>query len=285
MQPTRKAARLMPSVRLAEGHILMLFRKQKLLAAIKEADSKTLTILLRRHPRLANSVLKLSGVRQRPLHVAAAGGSWDVNSVLASMPGGFQFLATRQDEDLAMCQALIRSGAITYCLDDNGNTPLHYACARGHRVMAEFLLNSGAPINASNPFGAPPLEFALYYGHDEVAAMVVERGAHLNYYEPQSPLLSACQHGCPRALRAMVASEPDTAIDQMGQGDSSGDLPLHWAARTGCREIVEALVGLGADVNAVSGSGDTPSQYAHDAAFPEVVALLQSHGGRLRVNS
>jgi hypothetical protein len=261
----------------------MLLRKKKMLAAIKEGDAKTFGIILARNPRLSKSVLTLSwfGQRGRPLHFVAAGGSWDANSVLASLPSGFQFLSGRDDADLAMCQALVKSGAIVHCIDDNGNTPLHYACGRGHRAMAEVLLENGAHINYSNPMKTPPLEFALHYGHDQVASMLIERGAHLNYYEPITPLLSACQRRCVLAFRAMVASEPDVAINQMDHPDSFGDVPLHWAARTGCREIVQILIDLGANVNARNANGGTPLKSAHYGKFSDVATLLESHGGQL----
>ncbi|MBE3142590.1 MAG: ankyrin repeat domain-containing protein, partial [Planctomycetes bacterium] len=141
--------------------------------------------------------------------------------------------------------------------------------------------DNGAHINYSNPMKAPPLEFALHYGHDEVASMLIERGAHLNYYEPITPLLSACQHRCVLAFRAMVASEPDVAINQMDHPDSFGDVPLHWAARTGCKEIVQTLIDIGANVNARNANGGTPLKSAHYGKFSDVATLLESRGGQL----
>ena len=250
----------------------MLFGKRKIRAAIKARDAARLAILLNRSPRLANvTVSALGGEEQSPLHFAAAGGSWDVESIFASMGGGFSH--EHDDADLAMARLLIEHGAIVNCADEHGQMPLHFACARGRQALVELLLDSGAHIDARNyDYHAPPLEYALHYGQDDVAAVLVRRGAGLTYHagdKPRGPVIAACEAGCLLALRAMVERGAD-----IKEGDSIGDLPLHWAARTGRTEIVRDLIALGANVNAEGGYSLTPLHLAASKGQCEVTELL-----------
>jgi len=58
-----------------------------------------------------------------------------------------------------------------------------------------------------------------------------------------------------------------------------GGTPLHEAAASGHKEIVEVLVTKGADVNANIG-GWTPLHLAVDEGHTETADLLRKHGGK-----
>jgi ankyrin repeat protein len=58
-----------------------------------------------------------------------------------------------------------------------------------------------------------------------------------------------------------------------------GVTPLHFAAASGHKEIVEVLVTKGADVNANIG-GWTPLHLAVDEGHTETADLLRKHGGK-----
>ena len=58
-----------------------------------------------------------------------------------------------------------------------------------------------------------------------------------------------------------------------------GRTPLHNAAASGHKEIVEVLVTKGADVNANIG-GWTPLHLAVDEGHTETADLLRKHGGK-----
>lgn len=77
------------------------------------------------------------------------------------------------DKDILLClckqgsaddktiQRLLKAGADAKAVDEEGNTPLHYAAARGKAEAVKVLCAGGADPNAVNTEGDTPLLFAL----------------------------------------------------------------------------------------------------------------------------
>ena len=64
-----------------------------------------------------------------------------------------------------MVRALISAGANMDVLDATGRTPLHYACARGHRAVVVFLLLNRACTRQTVSEEDTPLHLAAYHNH------------------------------------------------------------------------------------------------------------------------
>jgi ankyrin repeat protein len=64
--------------------------------------------------------------------------------------------------------------------------------------------------------------------------------------------------------------------------DKWGCTALHYAAENGCREIVEALLAAGADVNAANRFAHSPLHNAAREGRAEIVQLLLRHGADTR---
>ena len=67
--------------------------------------------------------------------------------------------------------------------------------------------------------------------------------------------------------------------------DYNGFSPLHNAAARGDRELIEYLVGRGADVTVLTRKGETTADMANGpvqrvTVFPEIVALLERLGSK-----
>jgi hypothetical protein len=90
-----------------------------------------------------------------------------------------------------------------------------------------------------------------------------------------TPLHIAAASGHKEVVQMLLASK--AAVDVKGD---YGSTPLHVAAAKGQREIVEMLLSSGADVNAVDKQGQTPLTWALDENFSEVAAVLRRHGGK-----
>ena len=94
--------------------------------------------------------------------------------------------------------------------------------------------------------------------------------------EPGPSLLSAAISGNLAAAKRALESHP-AAVHQRDQAIDS--TPLHFAAHRGYSEIVEVLLGFGADVGAREGcSGTTPLHWAAEAGHPNVVRQLLDGG-------
>jgi len=88
--------------------------------------------------------------------------------------------------------------------------------------------------------------------------------------EADKALIDAAKNGD----LAGVQAELDKGVDVNAKA-FNGWTPLHHAAQTGYKEIIELLIAKGADVNARDMYGSTP---LHNAVYKEVVELLIAKG-------
>ncbi|MDP6417436.1 MAG: ankyrin repeat domain-containing protein [Gammaproteobacteria bacterium] len=112
--------------------------------------------------------------------------------------------------------------------------------------------------------------------------MVCYRLTHIRLIE----LIETIEKGDIEAVKQHLAAGAD--VNAGGGLDDNGEpllwTPLHLAAMGGHKEIVELLIGAGADVNAkvVSGAaqGKTPLDAANETNNKETADLLRKHGGK-----
>jgi len=97
----------------------------------------------------------------------------------------------------------------------------------------------------------------------------------------QKDIISACFSGDLDTVRRILAEDPSQANSR----DSFlGSTPLIIATHRGYREIAEALIAAGADVNAREQvSNTTALHWAAEAGQPELVRLLLHHGAEMDV--
>jgi cytohesin len=150
--------------------------------------------------------------------------------------------------DIDQVKLLISKGTDVNEKTTTGDTALHYAARHNHNDVAELLIKKGADVNAKNKNGDTPAHIALrehMREHDkpflvmEMLDLLIAKGANLSCIQ-----LSAYQ-GELAKVRSFV--EQGTDVDAR---DSDGATALHYAALRGNQDVVEFLVGRGADVNA-----------------------------------
>lgn len=95
--------------------------------------------------------------------------------------------------------------------------------------------------------------------------------------ESRQTIGQACATGNLARVEALVEADPSLAGRPLRPG---GPSPLHAAAASGQRAIVEFLLGKGADPNATARHTGTPLDLAWEAEEPEIARLIEGRGGR-----
>jgi uncharacterized protein len=199
--------------------------------------------------------------------------------------------------DYAILDALIAKKAKVDVTNEFGSTPLGEAAKLGDARMVKALLSAGARPDLPSQDGETPLMLAIKTGELPVVEMLIDAGANANAREkfhnqtalmwaataPQNAgemvklLLAKGADFKPRALTSdwpsQITSEPRAQYRPVG-----GLTALLYAARDGCYDCVEALLGAGADVNYPTPEGITPLMLALDNDHNEVAKLLLDRG-------
>ena len=121
-------------------------------------------------------------------------------------------------------------------------TPLHHACDKGHRDVAEILIKFGADPNAKDGHGATPVHWAAGSGDGALLNLLL---AHKGYVHEE---------------------------------DANGATPLHWAATKGRTHLVDILLERGAPLEQVDHHFLTPLHRAVLMGHTECVAQLLREG-------
>jgi len=204
--------------------------------------------------------------------------------------------------DYDLLGALLAKKAKVNVTNDFGSTPIAEAAKLGDARMVKMLLDAGAEPEGANADGQTALMLAINTGEVPVVEMLIKAGAHVNRIEEfrnQTPLMWAATaprnagemvklllaKGAdvkPRALYtdwpSQITSEPRAQYRPVG-----GLTALLYAARDGCSDCVEALIGAGADVNVPTPEGVTALMLALDNQHNDVAKLLLDRGANPNV--
>lgn len=214
---------------------------------------------------------------------------------------------------LELIRLLLSKGANPNARDHSGSSPLDDAAWIGSADKSALLLDHGAEINArQTKTGATPLNEAAFKGHLDVLQLLLSRGADLGVkdYAGFSPAENAVREHHPEAACFLLAHDNDPNLPgrlleeavRRGQPDTvamlldagvpinarfaSGSTALYDAALKGENNIVDLLVGRGADVNErETASGTTPLYAAAAFGREQAVAILLLWGANPRIPS
>jgi hypothetical protein len=152
-------------------------------------------------------------------------------------------------------------------------SPLHHAATCGDLETVRVLLDAGADPNDAEDdtrIGVVGWATSIWQvgevPRDVVALLLARGGRHT--------IFSAMAAGDLDALRAFVEQQPES-LDERLPARYNGQTPLHFAITRNRADLLDLLIEMGADVDALDGNGQTALEYA----------LLRNDGsaaGRLR---
>lgn len=158
-------------------------------------------------------------------------------------------------------------------------TSLQAAAFRGQVEVMTTLLDAGADVNASNVghYGTALMAALDHDNDDNLAAvkLLLSRGADPSLRaktDIQFPLHAACWHGSDDVVNALVGAGAD--VNAYGGKFHSA---LQAAAAMGQHDIMAVLIGGGADVNATGGMYGTAFAAAYCEGYYQCTNLLYDH--------
>lgn len=203
------------------------------------------------------------------------------------------FAAIKADDAPQVQRSLVSGANINVARDSyyDGLSPLGWASASGSTKAAELLIARGADVNGVSKGGVTPLHVAALTEHPAVTTLLIRHGANVNaptdggwtpLYKAMEQLASAPATTTPPA--AEVASVVSIVTSLLASGaqvnvqSPVGGMPIHMAALTGQKTLVQMLLDKGADVDARSTDGMTPLYQAARKDAAEVAELLIARG-------
>jgi ankyrin repeat protein len=214
-----------------------------------------------------------------------------------------------EHQNLHAARALIDAGAHLNDLGGAGRAPLHYAVM--HLDMMHLLLEKGANVNIRDSEGASPLDDAVWNGNLDAAAILLAHGARLNEPDTQTgatPLNEAAFRGHTELVRYLLQLNPDvTTADKRGRTALDNavllkkedtalilleaqpatlrtlqflDKTMQEAIGTDESRVAEALLPMGANVEAALPSGYTPLDAAAFGGATKTASVLLEHGAK-----
>lgn len=163
--------------------------------------------------------------------------------------------------------------------DDEGATPLLWACMRGDVKTVELLLNNQADVNApEKKEGQTPLMVAASSAIDPVMVPLINYNANMNLRDKKgrTALFLAVVQNKPSAIGILLAGGADPNIGERTQGLSV----VSAAAFLNNPQVVAALVDSGADVLQPDYRGLSAMDHAAANSSVESINILIKKAGK-----
>lgn len=168
--------------------------------------------------------------------------------------------------------ALLNAGADINIPGKQGNSLLHYACARGDTQLAHILTQAGIDLESQDGRKATPLHWASYNGQTVTVQMLLRAKANIQAetYRKETPLHMASENGHDDTVEVLLDAKADVQSRALGEFT-----PLHKAAKKGHVNVVSTLLRYNADLNAQTTSNkETPLYCATKEKRKETVQIL-----------
>ena len=185
-------------------------------------------------------------------------------------------------------ETLVAKGADVEAREKYQRTPLHIAAYQGHAESVKVLVVNGADVHAVDKGKNTPLlsatgNYREKPGKFEIVKLLVEKGANVNAVEncDRSALYNVANHNELEILEYLISKGADVNVRNRC---SSGETPLHAAAKDGDMDVAKLLIASGADVNAITGTRvkkrdkKSPLHFASEKEKGEMAEFLVGKG-------
>jgi ankyrin repeat protein len=181
---------------------------------------------------------------------------------------------------------LLEHGADPNAREGGDNTyALHWAAAHGHLEIVRALLDAGSDVHGTGDLHElDVIGWATFYGppgeqprqmdmsRQDLVSLLLERRASHNIF-------SAMCVGDLNLIRKVVQQNPE-ALDRRMSRFEHGQTPLHFAISRKRYDILDLLIGLGADLEAEDMSGQSPLAVAMLRGDREAMSRLHAAGAK-----
>ncbi|KAL6831796.1 ankyrin repeat-containing domain protein [Trichoderma camerunense] len=166
--------------------------------------------------------------------------------------------------------------------DEEGNTPLYYACASNHKDIVELLLKTTANPSKRCSAGWTPLFKSVAVGGLETTELLLKYGADhsIKSNNQLTVIIQAAELGDANVMRLLINNGASVNVL-----NSNGSSALHRAAQNGHLECIKLLVEAGADLNVQKNNGLAPLHFAVVNSFNEVVEYFIKCNANVNIDS
>ncbi|KAL4238217.1 hypothetical protein ACF0H5_002929 [Mactra antiquata] len=205
-------------------------------------------------------------------------------------------------EGVGPVEYLLQRGASPMEADNQGMTPLHYACSAGRPRNVDILLKKAKELSAKQgdvfqhkwgPGGVDrpsrssycPIHIAVNYYHSAVVKILIKHQVDVNKQlsagkNRVTPLMIAARHGDLELCKVLVQN--GAHIEQCDKLKRSA---LIHAVMNGNTHVASYLLNIGADPNRADTSGNTVVHYAAAYGWLFCLRLLHEAGAELEVHN
>ncbi len=179
--------------------------------------------------------------------------------------------------------SLKRDPGLVNALDENGNTPLHFAVYYGKKDIVELLITNNAEINKHNNGGAAPLHMAVMTRKKGVIKLLLRLGADIevkNAYGRTPLLMVARDIGDKSLARLLLESGSD-----VNSADNYNETPIVLAAWRGNKELVDLFLENSANIHVSGENGKKLLIYSAEHNLEKLFSALKERQADLTIKN